>query len=53
MKKISVKRWAQMWCELNCWETPKELGKEALDRVQIYGAMRVCKLMTTTKEIDR
>lgn len=48
---ITSKRWAEMWCELNCWETPKELGPKLIPEKELGGAMRVCEIMTTAQEI--
>lgn len=52
---MDTKRFAEMWCELNCWETPKEIRKKIkrdLARSEVPGAMAVCEAFTTKKEID-
>jgi hypothetical protein len=47
--KISQKRMAEMWCELNCWITPKEFKrrKRKISDAEIGGAMAMIELLTT------
>lgn len=49
--KISKKRLAEIWCELNCWKAPKEL-KPALSKNQAWGAMVLIKCLLPQKLID-
>lgn len=49
--RISSKRAAEMWCDLNCYKVPKEL--KGLKEKDFWGAMEVLKTMTTAKTLEK